>query len=31
VPTGKLGPTGAFDITDKIALGKNKADLLYIW
>ena len=30
VPTGKLGPTCAFDITDKIVIVKNKADLLYI-
>lgn len=29
VPTSPLGPTGAFDITDKIVIGKNKADFLY--
>ena len=28
VPTGKLGPTGAFDITDKIVIGKN--NIIYL-
>jgi len=28
-PTSELGPTGAVGITDKIVVGKNKADALH--